>query len=151
MKRSLFTFIFLLMVTATYGQKWTLMYQNDAQGNTVSGSLDNLRAAVRDGLPIRVAWKHQSVSNPKIKVEHIADAKFLTIMSDEVVFAQIDPIVGQTPNFDDQFIELKENLSWVLMAASNGKSDMMMRNVMTGEIVSHNERPLAIDWYVLNQ
>ena len=151
MKKSLLIIAMMLFTTLTYSQKWTLVYQNDAQGETVSGSLEDLRSAVRDGLPIRIGWQAQSSTNPKIKVEHVADAKFLTIMSDEVVFAQIDPIVGQTPDFDDQFIELKENVAWVMIAASNGKADTMMRNVMTGEVMGHNKRPRAIDWYVLKQ
>lgn len=141
----------LLICTIGYAQKWTRVYQNDAEGKAVSGSIEELIGAIRGGFPIRIGWGSQSPNESKRKVEHIADAKFLTIMSDETVFAQIDPIIGQTPDFDRQFIELKEGSSWVLIAASNGKSDAMMTNTKTGEVLGHNQRARAIDWYMLKQ
>ena len=91
-------------------------------------------SAVRKALEVRIYWKHESPENPKIKVEHLAPAKFLTIMSGETVFAQIDPIVGQNPDFDEQELKLRENLSWFLMAGTNGKFESMTRNVITGEM-----------------
>lgn len=151
MKRLSIIVVLLLICSIGHAQKWTRVYQNDAEGKAVSGSVKGLIEAVRAGLPIRVGWSGQSPTNPRIKVEHIADAKFLTIMSDETVFAQIDPIIGQTPDFDQQFIQLKEGTSWVLIAASNGKSDAMTTNTTTGEVLGHNQRARAIDWYVLKQ
>ncbi|MCE7991106.1 MAG: hypothetical protein HEP71_03965 [Roseivirga sp.] len=151
MKRLTITTLLLLICSIGYAQKWTRVYQNDREGKRVSGSIEQLMEAVREGLPVRIGWGSQRPGDPKRKVEHMADAKFLTIMSDETVFAQIDPIIGQTPKFDQQFIELKEGASWVLIAASNGKSDTMMTNTQTGEILGHRELALAIDWYVLKQ
>lgn len=151
MKRLSIITILLLICTIGQAQEWTRVYQNDAAGKAVSGTIKELIEAVRAGLPVRVGWSGQSPTNPRIKVEHVADAKFLTIMSNETVFAQIDPIIGQTPDFDQQFIELKEGSSWVLIAASNGKSDAMMTNTKTGEVLGHNQTGRAIDWYVLKQ
>ncbi|MEN0005356.1 MAG: hypothetical protein AAF798_14485 [Bacteroidota bacterium] len=127
---------------------WRLVYENDAKGQAVQGKLEELIAAVRAGQEIRIYWSSYRVSDPAIKVEHVADAKFLTIMSDEIVFAQIDPIIGQTPDFEVQEIKLKENLAWSFIAASNGKTDQMMRNVMTGEILGHATRQRGIKWFV---
>ena len=149
MKKLLITALFSVLTTFAMAQEWTLVYQNDAEGNTVTGSIEALKAAVRDGLPVRVGWSFFHPTDKKISVEHVADAKFLTIMSGEIVFAQIDPIIGQTPKFEEGFIELKENISWVMVVGTNGKSDSIMRNVITGEMVGHNARPRAADWYVL--
>lgn len=151
MKRLSIIAVFLLICSIGYGQKWTMVYQNDAKGAMVSGSLNELIEAVRAGLPIRVGWSGQSPTDPNRKVEHVANAKFLTIMSNKTVFAQIDPIIGQTPDFTKQFIELKEGTTWVMIAASNGKSDSMMTDTKTGEIIGHGENARAIDWYVLKQ
>lgn len=126
---------------------WELVYHNDVEGNTVEGNIEALIEAVRKGDEIRIYWSAQSPNDKTKKVEHFADAKFLTVLSDSIVFAQIDPIIGQTPDFDSQTIRFKENLQWSLLAASNGKSDTMMRNVVTGEIIGHNLVPFAIKWY----
>lgn len=151
MKKLSIIAVLLFVSTVAYSQQWTRVYQNDAEGNTISGSLNDLIRDVRDGLSIRIGWSSQNATDPKRKVEHRAEAKFLTIMSDKTVFAQIDPIIGQTPDFTKQFIALKEGTSWVLIAASNGKSDAMMTNTETGKVLGHNESPRAIDWYVLKQ
>lgn len=129
---------------------WELVYHNDVEGNTVGGNIEALIEAVRKGDEIRIYWSAQSPNDKTKKVEHFADAKFLTVLSDSIVFAQIDPIIGQTPDFDSQTIKFKENLQWSLLAASNGKSDTMMRNVVTGEIIGHNLVPFAIKWYTRN-
>ena len=150
MRSVIIVFFLLSFVSNLNAQRsWKLTYQNDESGNTLFGDMSTLVAAVRDGKSLRVGWKSQSPSDPKRKVEHVADAKFLTILSDNIVFAQIDPIIGQTPDFVSQEIILKENLTWVLIAGSNGKSDSIMRNTITGEIVGHNQRNRSFDWYVL--
>ncbi|MEL6190510.1 MAG: hypothetical protein AAFR66_00600 [Bacteroidota bacterium] len=133
-----------------YGQtSWTLVYENDKDGQTVQGSVDSLVHAIRAGAEVRIAWSGGRPNDSLIRVEHLADAKFLTIMSNgKSVQAQIDPIIGQTPDFENQRISFKENLSWCLLASSNGKADHMMRNVITGEILSHQIRQRSFKWYV---
>ncbi|WP_271781876.1 hypothetical protein [Aquimarina algiphila] len=127
---------------------WKLIYHNDKDGKALEGKIETLIKAVRNGEKIRVYWSSQRRSDKTKKVEHFTDAKFLTILSDTIVFAQIDPIIGQTPSYDTQTVKLKENLEWSLIAATNGKSDTMMRNVVTGEILGHRLVPFAIKWYV---
>ncbi len=151
MKKHLFLTVVLFVSLTTLAQdnsKWKLVYHNDKDGKTVDGKIENLIEAVRLGEQIRIYWSSQRKSDATKKVEHFADAKFLTILSDTIVFAQIDPIIGQTPNFDSQTIQLKENLEWSLIASSNGKSDNMMRNVVTGEILGHGIGAFAIKWYI---
>ncbi len=127
---------------------WKLIYHNNEEGQGVEGDISILIQAVRDGKEIRLAWWAQSPTDPKRKVEHLADAAFLTIMSDSIVFGQIKPIYGQTPDFDAFTITLKENLEWVLIGGTNGKSDAMTRNTVTGEILGHNDRSRSLKWYV---
>ena len=127
---------------------WKLIYHNDGEGKAIQGKIEDLISAVRSGNQIRVYWVFQRKSDPKRKVEHFADAKFLTVMSDQTVFAQIDPIIGQTPGFDEQTMIFKENLEWAFIAASNGKSNTMMRNVQTGEVLGHKIVNFEIKWFV---
>ena len=151
MKKILFLIIAICCIANSFSQDkghWKLVYHNDKDGKTIEGNIQDLIKAARNGKEIRIYWSSQRKNDATKKVEHFADAKFLTIMSDTIVFAQIDPIIGQTPSFDDQIITFKENLEWSLIAASNGKSDTMMRNVITGEIIGHGKAHFAIKWYV---
>lgn len=126
---------------------WVLIYENDAEGNTIQGSKKELITNIRNGKNIKIAWISQRPNNPDIKVEHMALAKFTTILSDQTVFVQIEPIIGQTPDFKTKQITFKENLEWCLIAGSNGKSDTMMRNTITGEIIGHQIRKRGFKWY----
>lgn len=147
----LFAMAFTLTSAPLHAQSnntWTLIYENDEEGNSVQGSKESLMQAIRDGQEVRISWLHQSPTNPIIKVEHFANAKFLTIMSDKTVLAQIDPIMGQAPDFDNQHITLKENLEWAMIASSSGLNDHMTSNLISGEIVSHGSNRWGIKWYV---
>lgn len=133
---------------AQTNSKWTLIYENDEVGKVLQGSKENLIEAIRNGQEVRISWLHESPVNPTRKVEHLANAKFMTIMSDKTVFAQIDPIVGQSPDFDEQIITLKENLEWSMIASSSGLNDHMTRNLISGEIVSHGSSRWGIKWFI---
>jgi hypothetical protein len=128
--------------------KWQLVYENDGQGRPVAGSLAQLIAAVRAGEAVRVGWQHQSPSDAKRKVEHVADAKFLTIMSDDSVFAQIDGIAGQTPDFANKHFTLKEGVAWVMIASTTGKNDHMFTEAATGKVASHASDHWGVKWFV---
>ncbi|MEM6524444.1 MAG: hypothetical protein AAF693_11650 [Bacteroidota bacterium] len=139
--------IFLSLTTSLSAQEWTLIYHNDEQGNVLSGDIGVLKSVVRNGGEIRIAWGFQHQNIPKVRVEHIADASFLTIQSDSIVHAQIRPITGQVPNFDRGTITLKENLEWLFIGGTNGKMDRMTRNVITGEIVNHVLAQNEFKWF----
>lgn len=128
--------------------RWNLVFENDRDGNAVTGNHDDLIAAVRAGEEIRLGWQSPRRGTPERWVEHVADAKFITILSGQVVFAQIDGIVGQTPDFNEMKVLLKENLSWTMIAGSNGKMDAIMRDMSSGEIKGHNQRQNGFKWWV---
>ncbi len=140
--------LFFLSVVPTRSQDWQLRYQNDDKGEAVFGQLENLKSAVRSGKEIRIAWGFQHPDKKEVRVEHIAEAAFLTIQSDSIVYAQIRPITGQTPDFENFQILLKENLEWLFIGGTSGAMDTMMRNVITGEIVRHELRTSSFKWFV---
>ncbi|MBI3792033.1 MAG: hypothetical protein HY275_14305 [Gemmatimonadetes bacterium] len=77
---------------------WRLVYATDSAGRVSAGDKAALLRAVRAGLPVRVgfaiSWRAKDGSQDG--VEHVADARFLTIHRDEVS-AQLAPILGQAP------------------------------------------------------
>jgi hypothetical protein len=153
--RALSVLLLLLTLTSLVGAQsrdetsnWRLVYANDEKGQKVGGDINELIRSVRDGEPIRIGWTIESLTDRNLKVEHFANATFVTILANHVVFAQIDPIVGQTPSVKDQFIALKENVEWSFLASSLGANDSMNRNVVTGEIIDHQKFACGIKWFV---
>lgn len=148
MKRLLFLLILLCVFASSSAQEWKFVYHNDADGNAIDGDIKELIKAVYDGKEVRVAWWSRKNEEGVSRVYHVADAAFLTIMMDSVVMAQIRPIYGQTPEFKNYTITLKENLEWVQITGTNGNHDSMMSNTATGEIVGHGIRKAGAKWYV---
>ncbi len=136
--------LFLVISFQSFSQNnWKLIYCNDDAGNPISGNLDTLKKAVESGEVIRIGWGSRSG-----RIKHLAEATFITVMKDSIIFAQIDPIIGQTPNFENGEIAFKENLEWSFIGGSNGKMTTIMRNVITGDILGQNVRKSSFQWFI---
>lgn len=122
---------------------WQLVYKNDADGKALFGEKEKLLAAVRLGYPVRIGWG----SN---RIEHVADADFLTIFEGEEVFAQIKPILGQRPAIDGDSLKIhfRTNNNWVKMSGTNGFSTSLMTDYLQDSIVGNNSRYNATTWYI---
>ncbi|MTB51282.1 hypothetical protein [Lewinella sp. W8] len=127
---------------------WMVVYAHDEHGRATEGSLAALRAAVKSGKEVRLRWKHTRSDKNAHSVEHFAEASFLTVLNDHHVLAQIEPIIGQTPNFREASITLKEQLQWSMLASTRGTHDTMMRNPATGELASHRPLALPMAWLI---
>jgi len=101
MKTVLFALLISFSITASGHESidYQLLYHQGADKKAMSGSIDNLIKAIRDGKQVRLYMNLGFV-------EHSMDAGFLSIFEGEV-YAQIDPIQGQRPNKKTQNIELK--------------------------------------------
>ena len=104
---------------------WVILYSNDKKGNATKGLKENLMNAVRNGCEIRIGWGlyGKAVANGKeviFSVEHLADTNFLTISNDEI-FAQIKPIMGQAPAMNEPNISLIETTQWQAIFSTTGK------------------------------
>lgn len=129
---------------------WTLYYRNDSEGRTVFGNKQELIDAARMGFPIRIGFGNRRLNDSTKSVEHIADATFLTITNSNELFAQIQPIIGQRPNFegDSMKITFRENINWTILVGTNGFSDRLSIDRFTDTIIGHRIRPTEISWFV---
>ncbi len=124
---------------------WQKVYKNDKNGQAVFGDKSKLFEAVRLGYPIRIGWGGN-------RVEHTADAQFMTILDGKEVFAQITPIVGQAPTLrgDSLRIRFRINNHWTKIAGTNGYSTALMTDYLNDSIVGGgDDRYAATTWYVL--
>lgn len=136
-------FVFSCQSTKNTPSGWQLVFKNDATGKALFGNKTALLDAIRLGYPIRIGWG----SN---RVEHVADADFLTIFEGKEVFAQIKPIIGQRPAIDGDSLKIhfRANNKWVKMASTNGFSTSLMTDYLQDSIVGNNTRYGATTWYV---
>ena len=124
---------------------WQMIYKNDQDGQALFGDKSKLIAAVRLGYPVRIGWG-------STRVEHVADADFLTIFEGKEVFAQIRTIVGQTPRIDGDSLKIRfrVNNTWTKIAGTNGYSTGLMADHFKDTIVGGGtDRYSSTTWYVL--
>ncbi len=124
---------------------WKKVFQNDPNGEAMYGDKLKLMDAVRLGYPIRIGWGGN-------RVEHIADASFLTILDGKEVFAQIKTIVGQEPIVDGDSLKIRfrNQNHWTKIAGTNGYSTGFMSDYLNDSIVGGGvDRYGSTTWYVL--
>ncbi|OJJ23932.1 hypothetical protein BKI52_06165 [marine bacterium AO1-C] len=121
---------------------WKLIYAHDAQGKTTHGNKTHLVNAVRNGFPVRVGWGviFRSGANG---IEHVTDAKFLSIYKGEV-FGQVQPIIGQRPTRKRADIRLDslQHRTWRAIFGTTGE----MHTVGNKSKGGYSRRPMY--WYV---
>lgn len=145
-KISLFIVLFFLSCqpSNTTSSGWQKVYKNDKDGKALFGNKNELMEAVRLGYPIRIGFGGS-------RVEHVAEADFLTILSNKEVFAQIKPIIGQQPivKGDTMKLAFRTNNKWTKIAGTNGYSTALMIDYLQDTIVNGGQdRQGATVWYV---
>lgn len=123
---------------------WQKVFKNDVNGKVLFGEKSKLIDAVRLGYPVRIGWG----SN---RIEHVADADFLTIFEGKEVFAQIKTIIGQQPQVDGDSLKIRFRMqnNWTKISGTNGFSTGFMTNYFTDSIVGGGiDRYTATTWYV---
>ena len=146
----LFTFLGVTNTFAQSDNNWTLIYANDEEGREVSGNKQDLIRAVQNADDIKVSWVHLISEEPLQKIEHTAEANYLTIINDKTVLAQLKPFIGQSPDFENQHIILDENIEMAIVVTTSGKNNYLKRNTITGEIIAHGSGRRAYRWFVRN-
>lgn len=123
---------------------WQKVYRNDPNGKTLFGDKSKLIDAVRLGYPIRIGWGGS-------RVEHVAEAEFLTILDEKEVFGQINSIVGQAPTVKNDSLKIRFRMQnhWTKIAGTNGYSTGFMTDYLEDTIVGGGvDRYTATSWYV---
>jgi hypothetical protein len=114
------------------------VYAADSTGARTAGDKAELLAAVRAGQPVRIGWAvtYKLPDSTMSRIEHVAEATFLTIHKGEV-FAQIAPIIGQRPSATEAVIGFrgKNGELWYAMLDTTGR----LRGFFAGEYYSSSQ------------
>ncbi|MEM7380801.1 MAG: hypothetical protein AAF361_06325 [Bacteroidota bacterium] len=161
MNRLVTAFISLILITIlscetksnsdTDNNDWILVYRNDRDGRALYGDKQKLIDAVRNGLPIRIGFGGRGRTDSTRSVEHLTEAKFLTIANNREVFAQVPQILGQLPFLADDTLKIQfrpEN-KWVKICGTNGYSTGLMVDFINDSLVSPGKDGKAgTSWFV---
>lgn len=112
---------FIVLISCTQDPPtWQLVYQNDFNGNPVSGSKEELVKAMKKGSPIRVSWGGTEADSSSW-IE-FAEPVFTTIMNDASVVVQFPLSFIQTDYTDPEkaFLQTDPPTGWRAIMSTNG-------------------------------
>lgn len=153
MKRILFLFA-TLAIFGCASQKqsqqmpyWQLVFQNDFNGNTLSGSKQELSDALKRGSPIRVSWGEKLADGTSCVEFAVPD--FTTLMNDSDVVVQFPMSLIQTNYIDPKKSFLKTNppTGWRALMSTDGHYHQFHYDLKTGEITRIMYARTNMSWY----
>jgi len=160
MKHILLIFI-MVTFNSIFAQSPKVLVKTNTEGKVIEGSIESLIQAIQEGNNIRVGWSLDFNKDGKPNVEHLVDAKFLTILSGHV-FNQIDPIFAQAPNAKIPQIQIGNNdIKWTAVIGTNGvlMSRFIIPNIKDQEDENYkkqletmsqvNENLVATSWFLI--
>lgn len=154
---SIFLFCFVLLFSVSCSktvdypqpQAWQLIYQNDYNGNPVSGSIDDLVNSMKKGSPIRVSWGGTEADSSRW-IE-FAEPVFTTVMNDTAVVVQLPLSFIQTHYTDPEkaFLQTNPPAGWRALVSTTGNYHQFHYNLETGEITREMHSRTNMSWFAL--
>ena len=120
---SLTAFTAAAVLTVAPPTRPRLLAEIDADGTVLSGSIEAVLEAAREGRDLRVGWElsfQMPDADEPVLLEHWADCGFVTLWQGHA-FAQLRDIHAQGPVFDRPAIMLQtEPHGWTAIASTTG-------------------------------
>ncbi|MEP5611030.1 MAG: hypothetical protein ABJP45_02210 [Cyclobacteriaceae bacterium] len=147
----LLTLLFALISCAPSSQTSTyqLVYKNDKQGNTLSGSKEALINAIRLGASIKIGWGSQGKTRT---IEHLSEPIWIAIPNGKEVVAYLDPQVFAKLDWDDLTATYSDSLSatteWRVAISTKGEFDAIWYDRKEHVITRRVPQMHVMSWYV---
>ncbi|SHO57838.1 hypothetical protein [Vibrio quintilis] len=130
---------------ATWEQQtgWVKVYQNDAQGNKLSGDIDSLTAAISNGADVKVSYAGSNNLTMSLHCEWTAvkDGYAACMNTSHISIRSMDA--------DNSKFGFQDNAyHWYVMLNTEGKLDMSRWSVGANTNRGHTQNQIALSWWV---
>ena len=129
---------------------WSAVYKHDENGQAIEGSLDSLISSIRNGYDVRVGWGwEKEISDSLVRLEHMAEPLFLTIIQETHVSVVIDahPLLASYIDIDNQKIGEGGHI-WQCVLTTKGEFNAQVHNRATGELMRDWPQKQRMTWFV---
>lgn len=130
-------------------QDYHVVYKNDKEGNTVSGSKSELINYIRAGASIKVGW---GVKTEKHSIEHIAEPIWIAVLDESEVIAHLDPqVLSKTDwttlsaNYADSSLLRQE---WRVALTTKGSFDAVWIDQVNRKVTQRRPQNHTMTWFV---
>lgn len=129
---------------------WQSVYKHDEEGRPIRGDKSELIRAVRAGYDVRVGWGwERTIDGTLVRLEHMAEPLFLTIVQGEHVSVVIDahPLLESYIDIDQQVFGEGGDV-WQTTLTTNGAFNAQVFDRATGELARDWPQRHQMTWYV---
>ncbi len=129
---------------------WKSVYQNDGNGNRLAGNMDSLIVGIRNGYDVRIGWGwERELADSTLRLEHIAEPLFLTIIQEENISVVIDahPLLQSYIDPDNQKIGEGGHI-WQCVLTTKGTFNAQVYNRSTGELIKDWPQRHKMTWFL---
>ncbi|WP_444925296.1 hypothetical protein ACJJI4_12075 [Microbulbifer sp. TRSA002] len=129
-------------------QGWQAVYRHDENGSPIAGSMDALIDGIRSGYSVRVGWGwEKNVEGSLIRLEHMAEPLFLTIIQEEFVSAVIAPHPLLDSYIDRQTFGEGGHI-WQCVLTSKGTFNAKVYNRASDELIRDLPQRQIMTWFL---
>ena len=129
---------------------WKAVYKHDEHGNAVAGDIETLIDGIRRGYAVRVGWGwEKEITGSLVKLEHMAEPLFLTIIRQEHVSVVIDahPLMESYIDVDKQAFREGGHI-WQCVLTTQGTFNAKVYNRATGELIRDWPQRQLMTWFL---
>jgi len=129
---------------------WKKVYKHDKNGHPISGSKDALIAGIRNGYSLKVGWGLSvEREDTTIRIEHIAEPLFLTIIQEKEVSIVIDahPLLQSYWRIENQQFKEGGHI-WQCVLNTTGAFNAQIYHRSTGELIRDFPQQHRMTWYL---
>lgn len=134
----------------------TIALRHDAQGDVVSGSVENLIRSIRSGCDIKVGWGARRATDPQSTIEHLASPVWISVRNGNAVEVQLSdflinlPVLGE-PDTDhprrERFGGTSRVVMWRANLKTDGSFDAVWYDPVTGELITRVPQNHPMTWF----
>ncbi len=138
---------FLLLGCAN-SSEFTLVYKNDAEGNTLAGSKEALINHIRGGSDIKIGWGWQGETR---SIEHLSTPIWIAVPNEKEVIVQLDAQVLSKTDWDQLTASYADSSlldqEWRVVINTNGEFDAVWYDRSKGEVVRRIPQKHTMTWF----
>lgn len=151
MKQILYISIIVLLLSCkqkTTHSTWQIVYKNDTQGTTITGSKQALISAIRAGNDIKIGWGNKGKNH---SIEHLSSPIWLAVLDEKEVVAHLDPQVLSNIDWETLSASYKDSIQlkeeWRVVITSKGEFDAVWYDRQSHTLIKRRPQNHTITWF----
>ena len=129
---------------------WKAVYKHDKNGDALNGSIDSLINGIRNGYDVRIGWGwEREVADSILRLEHMAEPLFLTIIQEKNVSVVIDahPLLQSYLDVENQKFGEGGHI-WQCVLTTKGTFNAQVHERSTGELIKDWPQRHKMIWFL---